>query len=809
MRRRRKHNLKGMVSKPFKSAPVVSADNPVGAISGVAQGLYGGPDQNQATPTIDTSGTNAWLGTNNANANQAAQQSAMGMASQTAQGLGPSVADTTANQQMGQAAANSSALASSGSGSQGAGAARRQAMTTGATMANQVGSQASVNKAQEQLSGEALLGNEAGAARGQDTAAANTQAGLATAQGNLTEQQNQTNAQGAAFNAQQGSNLMSSIGGAASGAVSAIGSMFSGLDVAPNDAPPGEGGSELHLVEPGKAQGSHWILREEPDFLLAKNVKSGGLYKVPMVPLSPKEHAQAMKPHGAGPLGGPGQMPPGAEAGVQAMRNTKVAGDFNINMLNDMFRKPAQSAQSSGSSTEGQGNASNGNTSQPTEVTPALAMSGSTANGAGAGMVGGDVSLGQDSGWAPDQGSMPISSPKQRAAFDDRNSDIDSYASSNTPSDSDFYNTLRGSYTDQVAKDPGYESSIELGLNKLSYGGADSHDKYLAPTSYDAAGGPYDPDAGKTDDTVSAPPTTNKHGFGAADAFKILGAALGGWSNPQGAQQAQRAQRAQPQTKPASAQPQGAYQQDYEEAFGKPATGGDVALGSMEYGGTDPGDTAPKPAPPMREPVRQVASSTNTADRPPTTHEPSGFSASYNAFENARWRRGPKISGDETMTPQQAKTEQGQVAKEAEAHAKPAPDIAGPMDKAQATIDAAKSRYTAAKLMQEAAPAMDQLQYEKLQALRNIDRATEVPLLKPKRTYVDWGRADATGSGYLDSLGPVSVSKTGVPTISHMIKPDDVEGQKFAARKLYAQDAPLGAHFSARRSRQRSTKHAR
>jgi hypothetical protein len=70
-----------------------------------------------------------------------------------------------------------------------------------------------------------------------------------------------------------------------------------------------EGGNrvgESSLEEPGG--GSKWTLREEPDFILAKNDRTGALEKVATQPLSPGERKQAMAPHGAGPISKHGDM---------------------------------------------------------------------------------------------------------------------------------------------------------------------------------------------------------------------------------------------------------------------------------------------------------------------------------------------------------------------------------------------------------------------------------------------------------------------------------------------------------------------
>jgi hypothetical protein len=59
---------------------------------------------------------------------------------------------------------------------------------------------------------------------------------------------------------------------------------------------------DAKLQEPGGG-GARWTLREEPDFILAKNDRTGELQKVLTGPLTPSEHHQAVqRPHGAGPI---------------------------------------------------------------------------------------------------------------------------------------------------------------------------------------------------------------------------------------------------------------------------------------------------------------------------------------------------------------------------------------------------------------------------------------------------------------------------------------------------------------------------
>lgn len=61
---------------------------------------------------------------------------------------------------------------------------------------------------------------------------------------------------------------------------------------------------DMQFQEPGGGDAA-WTIREEPDFLLAKNDRTGALRKIVTEPLSADEHHQAVsRPHGAGPIDG-------------------------------------------------------------------------------------------------------------------------------------------------------------------------------------------------------------------------------------------------------------------------------------------------------------------------------------------------------------------------------------------------------------------------------------------------------------------------------------------------------------------------
>lgn len=113
------------------------------------------------------------------------------------------------------------------------------------------------------------------------------------------------------------------------------------LDALEKGGKASESFGDAKLREPGG--GAAWTLREEPDFLLAKNERTGQLQKVQTAPLSSAEHAQAMAPHGAGPIsktngqyadmnlssmmsGGSGASAPGAANGASGITSKIGAG---------------------------------------------------------------------------------------------------------------------------------------------------------------------------------------------------------------------------------------------------------------------------------------------------------------------------------------------------------------------------------------------------------------------------------------------------------------------------------------------------
>jgi len=71
---------------------------------------------------------------------------------------------------------------------------------------------------------------------------------------------------------------------------------------------------ESRLKEPRGGE-SAWTLREEPDFLLARNDRTGQMQKVGMQPLTPEEEKQTQNPHGAGPISTHGDFDIGSMLG--------------------------------------------------------------------------------------------------------------------------------------------------------------------------------------------------------------------------------------------------------------------------------------------------------------------------------------------------------------------------------------------------------------------------------------------------------------------------------------------------------------
>lgn len=270
---------------------------------------------------------------------QGAQQQSYLQAQQLAQGKGPSLATQLLNQQAAASMGNQNAMASSASGSQSALARRQAMMQNGQTMQG-LGGAAATARAQEQLGAMQMQGQLAGQSRAQDQALAAGEVGMVQNQANLNLGSAGLQEQHDQF--QQG--RMDKYVGAITSAAGAMMGFDAHLGGGDTNAP-GPTGSSLHLKEPNGP--SHWILREEPNFLLAVNARTGEHRKILTAPLSPDEHKQAMGKHGAGPIGSynPGNI---------------YSGDFDM----------AQMQQWSGPGTDNTGPASQ-NSAPQTQTAPA------------------------------------------------------------------------------------------------------------------------------------------------------------------------------------------------------------------------------------------------------------------------------------------------------------------------------------------------------------------------------------------------------------------------------------------------------
>lgn len=242
-------------------------------------------DPNQTTAGAYATGTQA--------GSQAAQRQAYNQTAALAQGKGPSLATQLLNQQAAAAMGSQSAMASSASGSQSA-LARRQAMMANAGTMQSLGAAGSTARAQEQLGAMQMQGQQAGQMRSQDQNLAAqglqtsyNQAGLNLGQYGVNKGVQVANTQMAI---QGGQDAAMAVGGLA---------MMASSPQAKTDVQ----AADMHLSEPGG--GAHWIIREEPNFLLAANARTGEFRKILTAPLSPEEHSQAMKKHGAGAVGSP------------------------------------------------------------------------------------------------------------------------------------------------------------------------------------------------------------------------------------------------------------------------------------------------------------------------------------------------------------------------------------------------------------------------------------------------------------------------------------------------------------------------
>jgi hypothetical protein len=219
-------------------------------------------------------GINAGINANMAMANSARGQAGLANAQKNALAQNAQVSQGAINQsqqtqlQAQQAYANAASQAQNQYAQQQMGFGGLNLQGTGQVQQNYM-NQAQMQEQQNALNQQGQMGYEQlgfnAQAEGLQAQEANQQSSLST---------NQANAKGAS----------SGLGGI----LGAVGGAMAFLDA--------------KFREPGKG-GAAWTIREEPDFLLAKNDRTGELRKILTAPLAPHEKHEALnRPHGAGPI---------------------------------------------------------------------------------------------------------------------------------------------------------------------------------------------------------------------------------------------------------------------------------------------------------------------------------------------------------------------------------------------------------------------------------------------------------------------------------------------------------------------------
>ena len=228
---------------------------------------------------------------------QGEQQYGLMLAQQMASGQGPQAYQQTLLGQNYANTGNQNAMANSALGGYGTGIARHQASMANAQTQQQAAGQAQVAAAQQQMGAMGMEGAAANQARQQDLALSQNQATSIEneAQNNLGQYQVQQQVNQAHNKATMG--YLGDIAHAASMGLWSDENLKgdakiqkSGLSLA----------RDADLQEPGGD--AHWVLREEPNFILAHNARTGELQKIKTEPLSKAERKQALGPHGAGPI---------------------------------------------------------------------------------------------------------------------------------------------------------------------------------------------------------------------------------------------------------------------------------------------------------------------------------------------------------------------------------------------------------------------------------------------------------------------------------------------------------------------------
>jgi hypothetical protein len=519
----------------YSDDALTESGNAFGGVAGspATHGLFGIGGSPGSPAQIGIDQVNQYAGQAQGAINQ--EEGTLGLAQQMAEGKGPSAATAMLKQQSAQTQAATNAMASSGTGQAGQGAARRQAMMQGATAQQTLAGQAATARAQEQIGAIGQSANIEGNIEGQNQALGTMYGNLSTGQANIDS--------GHAADAQQASQAanQSAMQGISSGAGAVAGLMLAAADgdMGGDGVPVGQ----KDFVEPNRPaqDAAHWTIREEKNFLLAKNQRTGQMYKLATVPLSPQEHRQALAPHGAGPLGANDprrQRSQMADGDVGGQRHQPGVTDDA--RFADMVRR-AHSGLYRAAMTSGR-----------QQYADADVKSGGNGDAIPNSIVE-SVYNGRDSGG--NQYAVPGYQPP-------------------TVSPSRYNNDEAG---DQLS-----EGALQSQLDKLRYDRPIDKDQSDAMTA-EANGGPAAPKTGP----AAAPPEDSSRSWS-----RVVGSALAGFANPKGVSQLAKSKKPASQSVPqastgakstlgASMQPTPvAYPQDYAEAFPERQTVSDGELGT-------------------------------------------------------------------------------------------------------------------------------------------------------------------------------------------------------------------------------------
>jgi hypothetical protein len=238
--------------------------------------------------TIDETGFQQGMG--QAGDSRQGQGDATQLAQLAATGQAPSAAAEQQKQGLEQAQQQAAAQGASTRGGFGLGMAAKTAAGVQGNLAQQAVSKAAELRAGEQATARGQYLQATAEKRAQDLQAAGLSAQEAQAQAQLEQQQQLANQK-------ESSDILAGAVGAGSSVLGSMLGMFSDESV----KNPVVG--DLHMMEPHQVNPgmglSHWVLREEPNFVLMKNMRTGDVGKLTPDPLTRQDKAELQEPHGA------------------------------------------------------------------------------------------------------------------------------------------------------------------------------------------------------------------------------------------------------------------------------------------------------------------------------------------------------------------------------------------------------------------------------------------------------------------------------------------------------------------------------